>query len=124
MTKSPLLQFALQSFLRFLLIAPFNVVFIAIPGLITSVLIILIWTITLILFAASFATPVVAFQTELVALSFWSFLVTFSSSLFAFFVSICLGIVIFFISKYFCLYIFDYAKWNYKFIFKSSKAVR
>jgi hypothetical protein len=121
MTKSPALNIALTVFLRFLLITPFNILFMAIPGMITFSLIVLIWAVSAILFTASFATPIIAIQTELVSLSFWSVLATFSTSLFAFFASVFLGIITFLISKHFVFYIFDYIKWNYKFLFKSSK---
>jgi hypothetical protein len=122
MTKSSQLNLVLESLLRFLFITPFTVIFIAVPGLVTLAAIVLIWSLTLILFAATFATPIVAFQTDLVSLSFWSALAIFSTSFFAFFASFFMGVIIFFVSKYFAFYMFDYVRWNYKFIFTPSKA--
>jgi len=122
MTKSVLLHSAaLRSFLRFLVITPFNLFMIAFPGLIVFALLILLWILVLALFSAGLAAPFVAFQTELAYLSFWMFTAIFSTSLFAFFFSICLSFLVFFISKHFAIYILSYLHWNYRFIFQSQK---
>ncbi len=122
MTTPPLLNFALNTILRFLLITPFNIVLIIIPGLVTFILILATWSVVFFLFAASIATPILAFQTELFYLSIWSIVATISSSLFSFFSSIFLGFIIFVISKHFFLFVVDYIVWNIKYIFKYKKA--
>lgn len=118
MIKTRTLHFALHSFLRFLLIAPFNILIIAIPGLITFGLIFLTWTLAIALLAIGFGTPVVAFQTELIFSSIWMATAVFSTSLFSFFMSICIGIFVLYISKHFTIYILSYLYWNFRFIFK------
>lgn len=122
MTKSPYLNFALNSFLRFLLLAPFNFFIIAFPALITFTLILLVWAVALTLFAASFTLPFWVSQTEFISLTFWSALATFSTSIFSFFASIALGLAIFFISKHFSIYMYNYIRWNLNYIFRHPKA--
>lgn len=124
MIKSAPFNFTLRLFVRLLLIAPLNIFIIAIPSLITLVTIVLLWSLTFSLFAASFTIPAIAFQTELVSLSFWSILATFFTSFFTFFASIALGLIVFFISKHFYTYMFDYIRWNFNFIFKDLKTVK
>ena len=124
MIKSELLHStAFRTILRFLLIAPFNIFIIAIPGLVTFGLILLAWALVIGLLSITLATPVIAVQTELIFLSFWTTTAVFSTSLFAFFMAICLSFFVFYATKHFAIYMLDYLNWNLRFIFQKKKKV-
>lgn len=123
MIKFPPFHSALRFFFRFLAITPFNIFIIAIPGLIVFGLLTLAWAAILTLFSIGIAAPVVAFQTELISLSFWMATAVFSTSLFAFFFSVVLSFLFFFITKHFSIYILSYLRWNFNFIFQIKNKV-
>lgn len=121
MTKSPNLNFAIQSLYRLVLVLPFNLIFFLVPGLITFTVILTFWTITSALLIFTFLGPTVALQTDLLSLSTWTIVATFSTALFALFASIFIGSITFYITKSFSSYVIQYIVWNFKFIFQIQK---
>lgn len=116
MLQSARQKFIFDSILRFLLMAPFNLLLIALPSLILLALLLTTWMIVFALFSFSFASPVIAVQTELISLSAWMLLAFASTSFFSFCAAISLSFILFYISKKFLIFMLEYIYWNWRFV--------
>jgi uncharacterized membrane protein len=107
---------ALPILVRFILMLPFNVFIIFVPGFLFLALIISLWALVFALIGGGPALIVTAFQTGLMALSFWLSTSLFSISLFALCFSVVLGFTMVFLTKHFVLFVVNYLQWNFHFI--------
>lgn len=107
---------ALNVLLRLLVIAPFNLFFLFIPGIVIFSLLAAGWSVAVATGSAGFA---VLWQLPTIAslsTSFWLSVAGLSASIGLFGLGLLGGLIMFFITKYIVLGLISYLQWNLKFV--------
>lgn len=110
------MKLALKVVIRLLVLAPFNLIVLFIPGMIVFGLLVGGWGAAIGLGGASLGVLGFMPQAASLSLSVWAWIAGFSLSLTLLGVAVLLGMVMFMISKYLLIGLISYLQWNVKFV--------
>ena len=109
-------KFALNVLGRLIIIAPFNFLFLCIPGVILFSLIASGWILATATAASSLIPLAIGFAAGIMLISGWLTTAIISGSLGLLALSVALFLLMFFVTKNFILFLINYLQWNLRFI--------